>query len=143
MEITLCKSVVVTAYIGRNIFLHLQSTMDDKCSPRLNKLGIVAEALEICLFGAVDVQMVGIGTGNHRHVGRQPMERTVELVGFNHHEVGVGEDIVGAVVLGDTTEECVAVKMAFMHDVGTHSGRGGLTVCAGYAESLVLARQGS
>ena len=143
MEITLGKCIVVTTYPSGNIFLHLQSTMDDQCSFGLDKLCIVAETLQVSLFGAIDVQVVGVGTGNHRHIWRQPVERAVKLVGFNDHKVGIGEDIVGAVVLGDTTQEGITVKMALVHDVGTHGGRGGLTVCTSHTESLMLTCQGA
>ena len=69
------------------------------------------------------------------------MERTVELVGFNHYEIGIRQDIVRAVVLGDTAEESVAVEMALVQDVGTHGARCSLAMCSCHTESLMVSCQ--
>ena len=69
------------------------------------------------------------------------MEGTVKLVGLDDNVVGVGENIVRAVVLGDAAKEGIAVQVALVHDVGTHGRRGGLAVSAGHTEALVLTGQ--
>ena len=65
------------------------------------------------------------------------MEAAVEFIGLDYNEVGVGEDIVVAIVLGDKSEEGIAVEMTLVHDVGTHSGCRGLTMCSCHTKSLV------
>ena len=72
--------------------------------------------------------MVRICGGNDRHPWAQPVETAVELIGFNHDIVGVGEDIICAVVLGDASEEGIAVEVALVHDMSTHGGCCRLTV---------------
>ena len=94
--------------------------MDNQSTARLDQFRIVAETLQISLLRTINVKVVGVRAGDDAHPGTQPVERTVELIGLDDHEVGVGEDIVGAIVLRDTTEEGVAVEMALVHDMGTH-----------------------
>ena len=65
------------------------------------------------------------------------MKRAVKLVGFYHHIVTFAQNIVCAVVLGDSSKEGIAVKMALMHYVCTHRGCCGLTVGTGKTQSLV------
>ena len=103
MEVTFCQAVVITAYTILQFFLHLQSAVNDKCPTRLNECGIVAEAFQISIFGAVDIEMVGVSGSNDRHPWTQPMERTVELIGLDNNIIAIRENVVGAIVLGDTT----------------------------------------
>ena len=71
------------------------------------------------------------------------METAVKLVSLNHDVVALAEDVVGAIVLGDSSEEGVAVYVALVHNVGTHGGCGGLAVGSGKAQTLVGAGEGT
>ena len=140
MEVALVEAVFIDLHPLLHVGLHLKSFVDDEGTARLDECGVVAETFQIGLFGAVDVEMVGVGAGDDRHPGAQPVERTVEFIGLNHHVVALfGEDIVGAVVLGDTSEEGITVDAALVHDVGAHGGSGGLAVSACHAKSFVRA----
>ncbi len=54
---------------------------------------------------AVDVEVVGIGRGNHGHVGKETQERTVELVGLDSKPVAGAEHEVAAEILGNTAQK--------------------------------------
>ena len=69
------------------------------------------------------------------------MERTIELVGFDDHEVRIGQDVVGAVVLRDTAQEGIAVEMALVHDMSTHGAGSRLAMRTCHAESFMLTGQ--
>ena len=69
------------------------------------------------------------------------MERTVELIGFYYHIIGIGKNVIGAIVLGDTTQEGIAVQMALMHDMCTHGRCGGLTMSTCHTEAFVFTSQ--
>ena len=70
------------------------------------------------------------------------MERAVELVGFNHHIVTrIRKDIIGSVVLGNTTEESIAIHVRLMQDVCNHRRSGCLAMSSCHAKSFVLIRQ--
>ena len=81
--------------------------------------------------------MIRICGGDDTHPRTQPMERTVELISLDNHEVGIGQDIVGTIVLRDAAQEGVAVKMTLVHDMGTHRRGGCLSVSASHTESFV------
>ena len=89
--------------------------MRDERSARLNERGVVRKTFEIGLFCAVDVQVVGIGRGDHRGIGAQVVERAIELVGLDDYEITFGrEDIVRAVVFRDSAQERVAIHRALV-----------------------------
>ena len=144
VEVTLVAAVGVGLHPLLHIGPQLQVGMDDERAPRLDEFRVVAEAFQIGFLVAIYVEVVGVCGRDDAHPRTQPMEGAVELVGLDDHEVAlVGEDVVGAVILGYATQERVAVDMALVHDVGAHGGSGGLAVCAGEAESLVGTGQGA
>ena len=49
--------------------------------------------------------MVGIGRGDHRHIGEKPQERTVEFVGFDRQPGSVAQHQVAAEVLRYAAQE--------------------------------------
>ena len=74
--------------------------MDNEGTASLYQLGIIAEAFQVGFFSAVNIQVVGVGRCDNAHIWAQPMERTVELVGFDNHIVAfVRQYVVSAVVL--------------------------------------------
>ena len=144
MEIALVETVVKGAHTALDIGLHGQSAMDDQCPAWLDEGGVVTETLEIGLGSAIDVKMVGVGRSDDAHPGAQPMERAVELVGLNHYVVALlAQDVVGAIILRDASQEGIAVLMALMHDVGAHGRCGGLAVCTCKAEAFVSTGEGT
>ena len=98
----------------------------------------MTETFEVGLFASVNIEVVGIGAGDDRSPGLEPVERTVKLVGFDNHVVTLfTEDVIRSVVLCDATEESVAVDVALVKQVGRH-GRGcGLAVSSGYAQPFI------
>ena len=54
--------------------------------------------------------MVGVGGGDDCHPRAQPVEGTVELVSLDDDVVGIRQDVVRTIVLGDAAEEGVAVE---------------------------------
>ena len=49
------------------------------------------------------------------------MEAAVEFICLDYYVVAlVGEDVVGAVVLRDTSQKGIAVNVTLVHDMGTH-----------------------
>ena len=87
VEVALVEGIVVAVDAGLQVLLHLESAVDDERAAGLDELGVVAERLEIGLLGAVDVEVVRVGGGDDGHPRGQPVERTVELVGLDDHEV--------------------------------------------------------
>ena len=84
MEITLVPAVVIDAYALLNRRLHFQIPMDNQRSTWLNERRVVTETLQISLFCAVDIQMVGVGGGDYTHPRTQPMKTAVELIGLDN-----------------------------------------------------------
>ena len=99
MEVAFVETVVIATDTLLQVLLHLKTTMDNQGTTWLDQFCIMAETLQISLFGAIDVEVVGVGRGDDAHPGVEPMERAVELIGLDDHVIGVREDIVGAVVL--------------------------------------------
>ena len=86
--------------------------MDDECAAWLDERGVVTERVEICFLSAVDVEMVRVGSGDDAHIRTEVMERAVELISLDDYEVTLlRQYVVRAVVLGDTSEESVAVDV--------------------------------
>ena len=142
MEITLVETIFVDGDTFLHIGFHLQILVEYQRSARLDQCGIVPETFQISLFCSIDVEMVGIGRGDDRHPRTEPMERTVELISFNHHVVAVvREDIVCAVVLGDASKEGVAVNTALVHDMSAHRRGSRLAVSTSNTQSFVRASQ--
>ena len=71
------------------------------------------------------------------------MEGTVELIGLNDYVVGIRENIVGAVVLRDTSEEGITIQMTLVHDMGAHGRCGGLTMSSSHTQSFMSLCQGA
>ena len=142
MEVALVEAIVVGAYTLLHIGLHGQSTVDDKGAARLDERGIMTEALQIGFGSAVDIQMVGVGRSDDCHPRTQPVERAVELVGFNHHIVALSrQQIVRTVVFRDAAQEGIALHVALMQDVGAHARRRRLSMRTSHAESFMLLRE--
>ena len=118
--------------------------MDDERTARLDQFCIVTEAFEISLLGTIDVEVIRICRCDDAHPWAQPVETAVKLICLDDYEVAlVRENVVGAIVLGDSSEEGIAVEMALVHDVGTHGRSRSLAVCTCHAQSLVGAGQGT
>ena len=69
------------------------------------------------------------------------MERTIEFVSLDDYEVRIRQNVVGAVVLRDATQEGIAVEMALVHDMSTHGAGSSLAMRTSHAESLMLTCQ--
>ena len=137
MEIALVEAVVIASDTVLQILLHLKAAMDNQGTARLDEFCIMTETLQVSLFSAIDVEVVRVRRGDDAHPRVEPVERTVELIGLDDDVIGVGEDIVGAIVFGDASEEGITVEVALVHDMGAHGRRGGLTVGTCHAESLM------
>ena len=70
------------------------------------------------------------------------VERTIELICFNHHKGTLRVDeVVSAVVLSNTTEKSVTSHMALIEQVSCHGCCGGFSMCSSHTESFHLLRQ--
>ena len=83
--------------------------MNDECTTWLDECGVMTETLQVSFLCAIDIEVVGVGRRDNAHPGTQPMERTVEFIGFDNDIVRIGQNVVGTVVLRDTTKEGVTV----------------------------------
>ena len=137
VEVALVAAVVVTADAGLRLGVQFETPVADQDAVGTDERRIVAEALQISLLGAVDVEVVGVRGRDDGGIGRQVVERAVELVGLND-DIGarVVDEVVRAVVLRDAAEEGVATHVALVQDVGRHGRGGRLAVRAGHAESF-------
>ena len=117
--------------------------MNNQGTAGLNEFCIMAETFKISFFSAVYVQMVRVCRSDNAHPGPEPVERTVELISFNDDIIRVGEDIVGTIILRDTTEKCVTVQVSLVHDVSTHGRCRGLAVCTCHAQTFMFLSQGA
>ena len=137
VEIAFIEAVVIAAYSLLQMFLHLQVAVDYECTAWLNQFTVVAETFQIGLLGAIDVEVIRISRSDDSHPGTEPVEGTVKLISLDDDVVGIREDIVCAVVLGDAPQEGIAVEMALVHDVGAHGGSSCLAVRTSHTESFV------
>ena len=129
------------AHFGIRSAIDLDATMFEQQATRTDEFGEMGERLAISLFGAVDVEVVGIARSDDGHIGRKRVERMVELVGLDGNQVAlVAEHEVAVVRLEDATEEGVAIDMALLEQMGYHRTGGSLAVGASYTESALLAR---
>ena len=90
MEVTFVEGVLVNLHARFHIGFQCQSLLNNQCATLLNERGVMAKALHIGFFGAIDVEVVGVGRGDNAHPWTQPMERTVELVGLDNHILALG-----------------------------------------------------
>ena len=121
VEVAFVLAVFVYLDAVLHVLLHLQVFVDDEGTARLDQFCVVAEAFQISLLGAVDVEVVWVGRCDDAHPWAQPVEAAVELICLDYYVVAlVREDVVGAVILGNTTQEGIAIYMALVHDVGAH-----------------------
>ena len=142
MEIPVPATIRIGHHPLLYIRLHLQSLVQDQKTSRTNQGSIFSEAFQIGLFRPIDIQVVGIGGCNHRRVWRQPMKRTVELVGFNDHVVALRrKNVIRTVILGDATQKGIAVHVALVQDMGRHGRCGGFPVRPGHTKSFMGTRQ--
>ena len=138
MKVARCAAVGVEGYAILQPWCHFQTRMQDKRTTRLYQRCIMVETLQISLLGAIDVEMVRVGRGDDAHPGAQPMEASVKFIGLNHHIIAVlAQDIVGIVVLRDTSEKGIAIHAALVHDMCAHGGCGGLAMGTCHTKSLV------
>ena len=94
------------------------------------------EAFAIGFGRAIDIQMVGIGSGDNSHIRSQPVERTVELIRFDHGQVTFsGQHQVAVVVLQDATQKGIAIYMRLFQQMGKHRRGGCLTMRSGDAKA--------
>ena len=70
MEVAFVARVGIGGDARLYVGLHFQSFVQNQGAARLDKRGVVAEALEIGFFGAVYIQVVGVGGSNDTHPGR-------------------------------------------------------------------------
>ena len=131
VEVSLVAAVGVGLHPLGYVGLHLQSCVEDQRASGLYQFGVVAEALQVSLLCAVDVEMVGIGRGDDRHPGAQPVEGTVKLIGLYDHIVACQrEDVVAAHILRDASEKSRAADTAFREDMRCQCTCAGLSVCS-------------
>ena len=140
VEIAAGSAICVAGHAFLQFQVDLDAFLDDQCATGLHQTGVVTETFQIGRFGAIDVQVVGVSRSNCGGKGAQVVERTVELVGLDHHIVAIFvQQIVCAIVLGDTTQEGVASHLAFVQQVCQHRRRSRFAVRAGYAQTLCAA----
>ena len=79
--------------------------LDDQRAARPYLPHELRKGLLLGLVRAVDVEVVGIGRGDDRHVGEEPQERTVELVGLDRQPGPLAQHEVAAEILGDAPQK--------------------------------------
>ena len=142
MEVALLAAVGIDGDALLHVRPHLQPGMHDEEAVLAYQTRVHAEALQVGCLRAVDVEVVGIGSGDDAGIRREPVERTVELVRLYHDVRTLAvEDVVRSVVLRDAAQEGVAAHMALVEHVCRHARSGRLAVCAGHTETLQRARQ--
>ena len=144
MEVAFMKTVIIYSHTFLNLLLHFQITMNDQGSLWLNQGCIMTEAFQICFFRSVNVKMVWVCRCDDCHPRAQPMEGTVKLIGFNHDKItDVRKNVVCSVILGNATQESVAINMALVHEMCAHGRSGSLSMRSCYAKSFVRTCQRS
>lgn len=91
-------------------------------------------------MGAVNIQVVGIRRGDHRHIGMEPEKRTVELVGFDGQPTATAQHEVAPEVPGYAPQKSAAVCHAAV-EPGNEGCRGGLAVRAGDGHHVFALRE--
>ena len=111
-----------------------------QCASGLYQFREPGKAFEVCLFGAVYVEMVRVSGRYDRHIRSEMMEGAVIFIGF-HHAVGrfVVKKEIRIVVPENPSQEGVASCGATVHQMSRHRGSSGLAVSAGEAECFALA----
>ena len=132
VEVACIECVFVHLHPRFYIGFKLHSFFNNECAALANEGCVMAKALHVGLFGAVDVEVVGVGRGDYAHPRTKPMEGTVELVGLDNHVFAFGTQyIIGAIVFGYASKEGVTVGMTLVHDVRTHARSGCFAVRSG------------
>ena len=91
MEIAFVLAIGVHRHPFAHGWLKVHTAVDDQRATFADERGVVAETLTVGLFGAIDVEVVGIDGCDDSNPWTEPVERTVVLIGFQHHIVAVGE----------------------------------------------------
>ena len=139
-EVKVCRPVVGFSLqsVGEPVDLlidlppHLQAVVHQDLPPFAHLSHELMKSFLQVLMIPVNIQMVGIHGGDHRQRRMQMEERTVELIGFQHHPLAFAQQQVGVVVFADATQESRTVEDRAFQDVGDQRGGGGLAVGAGY-----------
>jgi len=144
VEVALVARIGIDTDSGLHFRLQRDAFADNQCTTRLDQCCIMFEAFKVCLFCSVDVQMVRVCGSDDGHIWGQPMEGTVELVCFDDCiRAFLGKEQVGAVILGDASEECGTFYMRLMEQVGGHGRSSRFTMSTGYTQSFAGMSDGS
>ena len=105
------------------------------------RLGLISE-LEVSpkhiLMSAVDIKMVGVGSGNDRDIGVELEEGAVVFVGLDNDILAVVVDEeIGVEVFADTTKEGTASTVGFGKQVGYHGRGSGFSVATGNGNAFL------
>ena len=142
MEIPVSPAIGIGRHPLLYIRLHFQSLVQDQETSRTNQGSIFSETFQIGLFRPVDIQVVGVGGCNHRRVWRQPMKRTVELVGFDDHVIALRrKNVIRTVILGDAAQKGIAVHVTLMQDMSRHGRCSGFPMRPGHTKPFMGTRQ--
>ena len=105
--------------------LQIDTPLDDQRPAFADLADKLRESLAQCLVRTVNIQMIGIGRGDHRHVGPQPQERTVELVGLDRQTPAGAEHQVTRKIPGNTPQESAsAARHPVVEPCHERRGRG-------------------
>ena len=105
--------------------LQIDTLLDDQRPALADLSDELRKSLAQCLVRTVNIQMIGIGRGDHRHVGPQPQERTVELVGLDRQTPPPAEHQVTRKIPGNTTQESAsAARHPVVEPCHERRGRG-------------------
>ena len=121
MEITFGTAESVGAHAFGRTGYEFESRMHNQKSVGTNQFGEMCEALEVSLFGAVNVEMVGVGGVDYCYVRRELVERAVEFIGFYYAVRRCGaEHEIAVVAFENAAEKSVAARTSGMQHMGRH-----------------------
>ena len=134
--------VVVVAVFDK--FLAIEGTEDTvleyKTAFGVGLIGKLKISLEHVLVGSVDIQVVGVGSGNDRNVGVKLEKGTIIFVGLDNNIITtIVNDKIAIEILADTTEESATTTFCLAEKVGYHGGGSGLPMAACYSNAFLAA----
>ena len=77
------------------------------------------------------IHVLGVDIGDHADLGRELQERTVGLVGLDHHPFALADAGIGAPGIDDAAGDHGGVEIGRLQQIGDQRGGGGLAVGAG------------
>ena len=119
---------------------YVHSLFQDQCSAGFDLVDKRGERLLDRFVGSVDVEMVGVGSGDNGYVRIELQKRTVELIGLGNQPVALSEYQVAVEIFRNPAQKSTASISRFVVEPCGHSAGGRFAVRTGYSHQELVPR---